>query len=64
MLEIINYLKARYLSEKGQGMVEYAVVLAGVAAIAAIVFAKGGDLATAIKTMITQVSTTVSGIGK
>lgn len=33
MMEIIDYLKARYLSEKGQGMAEYALVLAFVVAI-------------------------------
>ena len=35
MLEVMEYLKARYLSEKGQGMVEYALILAFVAVIAA-----------------------------
>ena len=34
MIEIINYLKARYLSEKAQGMVEYALILAFVVALA------------------------------
>ena len=34
MVEIINYLKARYLSEKAQGIVEYALVLAFVAVVA------------------------------
>ena len=28
MLEVIKYLKARYLSEKAQGIVEYALILA------------------------------------
>jgi len=34
MVEIINYLKARYVSEKAQGIVEYALVLAFVAVVA------------------------------
>lgn len=34
MKEIIEYLKARYLSEKAQGIVEYALVLAFVAVVA------------------------------
>ena len=28
MLEILNYLRGRYMSEKAQGMVEYALILA------------------------------------
>ena len=28
MIEILNYLKARYVGEKAQGIVEYALVLA------------------------------------
>lgn len=32
------------ISEKGQGMVEYALILAGVAIIAAVVIAKNGGL--------------------
>lgn len=35
MLEIIEYLKVRYLSERGQGIVEYALILAFVTIIAA-----------------------------
>ena len=35
MIEIIEYLKARYLSERGQGIVEYALILAFVTIIAA-----------------------------
>lgn len=34
MKEIIEYFKARYLSEKAQGIVEYALVLAFVAVVA------------------------------
>lgn len=34
MIEILNYLKARYVGEKAQGIVEYALVLAFVVAIA------------------------------
>ena len=41
MIEIINYLKARYLSEKAQGMVEYALIVALVVGIAIAAF-KGG----------------------
>ncbi|BAL83571.1 hypothetical protein SELR_18630 [Selenomonas ruminantium subsp. lactilytica TAM6421] len=41
MKEIIEYLKARYLSEKAQGIVEYALILAFVVAIAAYVGGTG-----------------------
>lgn len=37
MLEVLNYLKNRYISEKAQGIVEYALLLAFVVAIAAAV---------------------------
>jgi len=43
MLEIIDYLKARYLSEKAQGIVEYALILAFVVVVAAAI-ANGGGL--------------------
>lgn len=36
MLEIVDYLKARYLSEKAQGMVEYALIIAFVVAVAGV----------------------------
>ncbi len=41
MIEIINYLKARYLSEKAQGMVEYALIVALVVGIAVVAFQGG-----------------------
>lgn len=43
MKEIIEYLEARYLSEKAQGIVEYALILAFVVIVAAAI-ANGGDL--------------------
>ena len=53
MMEIIDYLKARYLSEKGQGMAEYALVLAFVVAI--IVAIGTTDLSEAIKSAFKKV---------
>lgn len=41
MIEIIDYLKARYMSEKAQGLVEYALIIAFVVAIAVAVFKFG-----------------------
>ena len=42
MLEILKYLKARYVSEKAQGIVEYALILAFVVVIAAALFNTSG----------------------
>lgn len=42
MLEIVEYLKARYISEKAQGIVEYALILAFVVAVAAALTNAGG----------------------
>ncbi|RGS72510.1 Flp family type IVb pilin [Mitsuokella sp. AF21-1AC] len=38
----MKYLKARYVSEKAQGIVEYALILAFVAVIAAALFTNNG----------------------
>ena len=59
MMEIIDYLKARYLSEKGQGMAEYALVLAFVVAVIAFVNTNGG-LGDAIKSAFDKVSGQIS----
>jgi len=56
MLTYWNYFKARYLSEKGQGMVEYAVVVGIVVAIGVVVAANNnGAIATAIQNLYTNV---------
>ncbi len=54
MLMILDYLKTRYLDEKGQGMVEYALILAFVAIIAAGLTGQG-NLATSISSVFTKV---------
>ena len=41
MMEILNYLKARYMSEKAQGIVEYALILAFVVIVAAAITNSG-----------------------
>lgn len=58
MMEIIDYLKARYLSEKGQGMAEYALVLAFVVAIIVVVGTDG--LSNAINSAFNKVSTQIA----
>lgn len=42
MLEIMEYVKARYMGEKAQGIVEYALILAFVVVIAAAITNSGG----------------------
>ncbi len=42
MLEMVTYLKDRYMSEKAQGMVEYALIIAFVVAIAVALSSDGG----------------------
>ena len=52
MKEIMEYLRARYLSpymsQKGQGIVEYALILAFIAVVAVAV-GSGGELQTKVK---------------
>jgi Flp pilus assembly pilin Flp len=47
-------LATRIREEQGQGMTEYAVLLAFVAAIALVAFTAGGGLATAIEGAVTS----------
>ena len=55
MKEIFAYVNARYLNGKGQGIVEYALILAFVIAVAAALFA-GGDIRTAVTNIFTDVA--------
>ncbi len=55
MLEIVEYLKARYISEKAQGIVEYALILAFVVVVAA-ALTNAGDLQTKVKSVFTDIS--------
>lgn len=57
MLEMLKYLKARYVSEKAQGIVEYALILAFVVVIAAGLFG-----ATGIESAISNVFTSVKNL--
>lgn len=54
MLMYWEHFKARYLGQEGQGMVEYAVILAFVVVVAAGI-ANGGELQTAISGVFTSV---------
>ncbi|EIW20449.1 MULTISPECIES: hypothetical protein [Pelosinus] len=59
MLTYLKHLKIHYLNEKGQGMVEYAVVVAVVIAIGVALLGDGG--AGTITETVTNLYTTVFG---
>ena len=63
MLTMLNYFRTRYMSEKAQGMAEYALVLAFVVGVIALVVANGG-LGTAINNAFTKVSNSINNGGK
>ncbi|MBQ9377797.1 MAG: Flp family type IVb pilin [Schwartzia sp.] len=58
MKEVMEYVKARYLSglsEKGQGIVEYALILAFVVIVAAAITGQG-DLKNKVQNVFNSVS--------
>ena len=55
MKEIMEYLKVRYCSEKGQGIMEYALILAFVVVVAAAI-GNGGALQTKVKAVFSSLS--------
>jgi Flp pilus assembly pilin Flp len=59
MIELLNYFKVRYLGERGQGIVEYALILAFVVGIAAYLTNAAG-LGTAVSTTISKAASTLS----
>lgn len=65
MLEkmIWDYVKARYLSEKGQGMIEYALLMAFAVAIGAAVYtsSESSGLGKALKGIVDRVTTALAG---
>lgn len=60
MLEILNYLRARYMDEKAQGIVEYALLLVFVVGIAGAVLLTNGDLYNGIITAFGKVKTALT----
>lgn len=60
MLEILNYLRARYLSEKAQGMAEYALVLAAIVVLVAAVMGTDNGLKDAVNNAFTKVSNQIN----
>ena len=53
-----DYVNVRYLNQKGQGMVEYALILAFVVVVAAFLTGSNG-IGKAIETTFTKVKTTL-----
>lgn len=54
----LNWLRA---NERGQGMVEYGIIVALVVVIAVAVFAQGGTLGTAVSGLFTRLATAIGG---
>ena len=55
---VLDYVKARYFGEKGQGIVEYAVLLAFVVIVAAVV-GSDGTLTGKVANVFNDVSNTI-----
>ena len=57
MIDYLRFLGRRYLGTKGQGIVEYAIVLGAVTAIGVAVYANGGSLRTVVNQLYTNIVT-------
>ncbi|MBQ7514881.1 MAG: pilin protein [Schwartzia sp.] len=62
MMAYWEYLKARYLGEKGQGMVEYALILAFVVVIAGYL-SGNGDIGNAMQSVFGKVVSKLNATG-
>ena len=63
MFTILEHLKNRYMSQKAQGIVEYALILAFVVAIAIFITSGNNNLSDAIKGVFTDTANQVKGTG-
>lgn len=63
MFTILYHLKNRYMSQKAQGIVEYALILAFVVAIAIFITSGNNNLSDAIKGVFTDTANQVKGTG-
>ena len=63
MFTILYHLKNRYLSQKAQGIVEYALILAFVVAIAIFITSGNNNLSDAINGVFTDTAKQVKGTG-
>ena len=60
MLEMVTYLKDRYMSQKAQGMVEYALIIAFVVALA-IALTNSSGLKSAIEGVFGSAANQING---
>ncbi len=63
MFTILEHLKNRYMSQKAQGIVEYALILAFVVAIAIFITSGDNSLSGAIKGVFTKTADQVKNTG-
>lgn len=63
MFTILEHLKNRYMSQKAQGIVEYALILAFVVAIAIFITSGDNSLSGAIKSVFTKTADQVKNTG-
>lgn len=61
MFTILYHLKNRYMSQKAQGIVEYALILAFVVAIAIFITSGDNSLSNAVQGVFTKTATQVKG---
>lgn len=64
MFTILEHLKNRYMSQKAQGIVEYALILAFVVAIAIFITSGDNSLSNAVKGVFTKTTNQVNGTTK
>ncbi len=57
MIDYLRFLGRRYLGTKGQGIVEYAIVLGAVTAIGVAVYVHKGNLTNVIENMYKDIIT-------
>ena len=62
MLTYWNYFSARYLGQKGQGMVEYAIVV-GVVIAAGVALTANGGFSNGVVTMFNNLTTRAGAVG-
>ncbi|WP_196593966.1 pilin protein [Pectinatus sottacetonis] len=61
MFAMLNYLRVKYFGEKGQGIVEYALILAAIVVLAAAL--STGSLGTAVTNTFKSVADKLTGTG-
>lgn len=64
MFTILYHLKNRYMSQKAQGIVEYALILAFVVAIAIFITSGDNSLSNAVKGVFTKTANQVNSTTK